>query len=267
MHIIANIVSFEKMKYLLTFILIIFYNENFSQDKKDTINLRNLGWHGIYTNYNISVLEMGKQTNIYREENKKIGLPTKDEKRIIFFGNSITQNWSGYTDYFKENNYINRGISGQTTYQMLLRFRDDVVNLKPAAVVILAGINDLAGNNGPVTKEEVIDNIKSMAEIAKANGIKVFLSSILPTYDFIWTPGVYPANDVIEINNNIRDYCENGSSIYVDYHTTMKDSRDGLKDNFTYWVEEVKRYDGVHPNKEGYREMERIVSNKLKEIF
>ena len=263
-----NIIRFDKMKYLLTFIFIISsFLENFSQDKKEAANLKNLGWHGIYTNLNISVLEMGKQTNIYREENKKIGLPSKDEKRIIFFGNSITQNWSEYTDYFKENNYINRGISGQTTYQMLLRFRDDVVNLKPAAVVILAGINDLAGNNGPVTKEEVIDNIKSMAEIANANGIKVFLSSILPTYDFIWTPGVYPANDVIEINNNIKVYCQSGSSIYVDYHTAMKDTRDGLKDKFTYWVEEVKRYDGVHPNKEGYREMERIVSNKLKEIL
>ena len=141
-----------------------------SQDKKEVANLKTLGWHGIYNNLNISVLEMGKQTNIYLEENKKIGLPSKDEKRIIFFGNSITQNWSEYTDYLNENNYINRGISGQTTYQMLLRFRDDVVNLKPAAVVILAGINDLAGNNGPVTKEEVIDNIKSMAEIANANG-------------------------------------------------------------------------------------------------
>ena len=263
-----NIIRFDKMKYLLTFIFIIsIVQENFSQDKKEAVNLKNLGWHGIYTNLNISVLEMGKQTNIYREENKKIGQPTKVEKRIIFFGNSITQNWSVYTDYFKENNYINRGISGQTTYQMLLRFRDDVINLKPSAVVILAGINDLAGNNGPVTKEEVIDNIKSMAEIANANGIKVYLSSILPTYDFIWTPGVYPANDVIKINNNIKAYCENGSSIYVDYHTSMKDGRNGLKDQFTYWVEEVKRYDGVHTNKEGYREMERIISKKLKEIL
>ena len=131
---------------------------------------------------------MGKQTSIYKDDNKKIGKPNKGEKRIIFFGNSITQNWSVYTDYFKENNYINRGISGQTTYQMLLRFRDDVINLNPSAVIILAGINDLAGNNGPVTKEEVIDNIKSMAEIANANAFKVFLISILPTNDFIWTP-------------------------------------------------------------------------------
>ena len=207
------------------------------------------------------------QLKKYEKENEQL-TKINDPNRVVFMGNSITEGWSNFDkDFFIENPFVNRVISGQTTPQMLVRFKPDVVNLKPAAVVILAGINDLAGNNGPVTKEEVIDNIKSMAEIAKANGIKVFLSSILPTYDFIWTPGVYPANDVIEINNNIRDYCENGSSIYVDYHTTMKDSRDGLKDNFTYWVEEVKRYDGVHPNKEGYREMERIVSNKLKEIF
>ena len=256
------------MKYFLTFILIIsIVSENQSQDKKENIDLKDLGWHGIYTNLNVSVLEMGKQTSIYKDDNKKIGKPNKGEKRIIFFGNSITQNWSVYTDYFKENNYINRGISGQTTYQMLLRFRDDVINLNPSAVIILAGINDLAGNNGPVTKEEVIDNIKSMAEIANANGIKVFLSSILPTYDFIWTPGVYPANDVISINNEIKNYCENNNSTYIDYHTSMKDERDGLKDEFTYWVEELERYDGVHPNKEGYIHMEKIVSKKIKEVL
>ena len=107
-----------------------------------------------------------------------------------------------------------------------------------------------------------------MAEIANANGIKVFLSSILPTYDFIWTPGVYPANDVISINEEIKNYCENTKSIYVDYHTSMKDKRDGLKDEFTYyWVEEVERYDGVHPNKEGYIHMEKIVSKKKKEVL
>ena len=256
------------MKYLFTVILILsIVSENQSQDKKEVINLKDLGWHGIFTNLNVSVLEMGKQTSIYKDDNKKIGLPKKGEKRIIFFGNSITQNWSVYTDYFKENNYINRGISGQTTYQMLLRFRDDVINLNPTAVIILAGINDLAGNNGPVTKEEVIDNIKSMAEIANANGIKVFLSSILPTYDFIWTPGVYPANDVNSINEEIKNYCENTKSIYIDYHTSMKDKRDGLKDEFTYWVEEVERYDGVHPNKEGYIHMEKIVSKKIKEVL
>ena len=264
----TNIIRFGIMKYFLTFILIIsLISKNFSQDKKEEINLKNLGWHGIYTNLNVSVLEMGKQTSIYKDDNKKIGIPKKGEKRIIFFGNSITQNWSVYTDYFKENNYINRGISGQTTYQMLLRFRDDVINLNPSAVIILAGINDLAGNNGPVTKEEVIDNIKSMAEIANANGIKVFLSSILPTYDFIWTPGVYPANDVISINNEIKNYCENNNSTYIDYHTSMKDERDGLKDEFTYWVKELERYDGVHPNKEGYIHMEKIVSKKIKEIL
>lgn len=227
--------------------------------------LNNLGWHGIYSNLNVSVLEMGKQSNIYKEENKLIRETKKKDNRIVFFGNSITQNWSVFTDFFKKKNYLNRGISGQTTYQMLLRFREDVVNLKPDAVIILAGINDLAGNNGPVSKEEVINNIKSMSEIANANGIKVFLSSILPTFDFIWSPGIYPANDVIFINNKLRNYCKNGNAIYVDYHTSMKDDKDGLKNQFTYWLEEHNRYDGVHPNKEGYLHMEKIVSKKIEE--
>ena len=108
------------------------------------------------------MLSTGKQDFLYKEDNHKIGLPKPKEKRIIFFGNSITQGWSSFTNYFKENNYINRGISGQTTPQMLLRYNDDVINLKPYAVIILAGTNDLAGNTGPITIEEIFDNIKSI---------------------------------------------------------------------------------------------------------
>ena len=119
------------------------------------------------------------------------------EKKVIFFGNSITQSWSDYTDFFNKNGYINKGISGQTTDQMLLRFKEDVVNENPYCVVILAGINDLAQNNGPISLEDIFENIKSMIKIANDNNIKVILSSILPAYEFLWNLGIYPSNDII----------------------------------------------------------------------
>ncbi len=189
------------------------------------------------------------------------------EKKIIFFGNSITQSWSSYTKFFSNNGYINKGISGQTTDQMLLRFKEDVVNEKPQCVVILAGINDLAQNNGPISLEEIFENIKSMIKIANNNNIKVILSSILPAYEFLWNPGIYPSNDIIFLNKNFKDFCKSGNAIYVDYHSSMKDKRNGLKDEFTYWRDDFDGYDGVHPNKDGYLKMEKIISKTLKKIL
>ena len=188
------------------------------------------------------------------------------EKKVIFFGNSITQSWSEYTGFFNKNGYINKGISGQTTDQMLVRFKEDVVNEKPYCVVILAGINDLAQNNGPISLEEIFENIKSMIKIANNNNIKVILSSILPAYEFLWNPGIYPSNDIIFLNKNFKDFCKSGNAIYVDYHSSMKDKRNGLKDEFTYWRDDFDGYDGVHPNKDGYLKMEKIISKILKKI-
>jgi len=189
------------------------------------------------------------------------------EKKVIFFGNSITQSWSDYTDFFNKNGYINKGISGQTTDQMLLRFKEDVVNENPYCVVILAGINDLAQNNGPISLEDIFKNIKSMIKIANDNNIKVILSSILPAYEFLWNLGIYPSNDIIFLNKNFIEYCKSGNAIYVDYHSSMKDKRDGLKDEFTYWRDDFNGYDGVHPNKKGYLKMEKIISKTLKKIL
>ncbi len=189
------------------------------------------------------------------------------EKKIIFFGNSITQSWSDYTEFFSNNGYVNKGISGQTTDQMLVRFKKDVVDEKAYCVVILAGINDLAENNGPITLEEIFENIKSMVKIADDNGIKVILSSILPAYEFLWNPGIYPSNNIIFLNKNLKDFCKSGNATYVDYHTSMKDKRDGLKDEFTYWRDDFNGYDGVHPNKKGYLKMEKIISKTLKKII
>jgi lysophospholipase L1-like esterase len=189
------------------------------------------------------------------------------EKKVMFFGNSITQSWSDYTKFFSDNGYINKGISGQTTDQMLLRFKEDVVDEKPYCVVILAGINDLAQNNGPISLEDIFENIKSIIKIANDNNIKVILSSILPTYEFLWNPGIYPSNDIIFLNKNLKDFCKSGEATYVDYHSSMKDKRDGLKDELTYWRDDFNGYDGVHPNKKGYLKMEKIISKTLKKTL
>jgi lysophospholipase L1-like esterase len=188
----------------------------------------------------------------YKEENTKLGLPAPDEDRVVFMGNSITQGWGeAFPEFFEGKSYINRGISGQTTPQMLVRFRPDVVNLKPKVVVILAGTNDIAGNTGPSTLEMIEDNIASMVEIAKANNIKVVLCSVLPAYDFPWKPGLEPAQKIVDLNTWIKEYAIKNKIVYVDYFTPMADHRNGLKKEYSE--------DGVHPNLAGYKVMEPLV--------
>ncbi|MGB3152042.1 MAG: SGNH/GDSL hydrolase family protein, partial [Maribacter sp.] len=151
--------------------------------------------------------------------------------------------------------YINRGISGQTTPQMLLRFRQDVIDLKPEIVVILAGTNDIAGNTGPSTLEMISDNIKGMAELAHANGIKVILSSTLPAYDYPWKPGMEPADKIIALNKMIKTYAEANNHIYLDYFSAMVDDRNGLPKKYAE--------DEVHPTTEGYKVMEPLVEQAI----
>lgn len=213
-----------------------------------------------YLFFIITTLDM-KASNIDYQVN------IANEKKVIFFGNSITQVWSDYTNFFSDNGYLNKGISGQTTDQMLVRFKKDIIDEKADCVIILAGINDLAENNGPITLEEIFENIKSMVEIANDNNIKVILSSILPAYEFLWNPGIYPSDDIISLNKNIRDFCKSGNATYVDYHTSMKDKRNGLRDDYTYWRDDFNGYDGVHPNKKGYLKMEKIISKTIKKIL
>jgi lysophospholipase L1-like esterase len=184
----------------------------------------------------------------YRDENTKLGLPKSGEKRVVFMGNSITEGWGNLNpDFFKGKPYVNRGISGQTTPQMLIRFRPDVINLKPAVVVILAGTNDIAGNTGPSTLEMVADNIYSMAELAKANGIKVIISSVIPAFDYPWKPGLEPAEKIAALNEMLKTYAKKNGIVYLDYFSAMADDRKGLKAELTY--------DGVHPNEAGYKVM------------
>ncbi|MBC7567672.1 MAG: SGNH/GDSL hydrolase family protein [Pedobacter sp.] len=192
----------------------------------------------------------------FQEENGKLAAPAPSENRVVFMGNSITEGWKNTSpEFFNNRPYINRGISGQTTPQMLIRFHQDVVNLKPKVVVMLCGINDIAGNTGPSTLEMIEDNIAAMAEIARANKISVVLSSILPAFDFPWKPGMEPANKVISLNKWIKEYAATNKLIYLDYFSVMKDERNGLS-------KELAK-DGIHPTKAGYAIMEPLAEKAI----
>ena len=184
----------------------------------------------------------------YRQANAALPAPAPGENRVVFYGNSITEGWAQhFASEFPGKPYVGRGISGQTTPQMLVRFRQDVVALQPKVVVILAGTNDIAGNTGPSTIEMIEDNMASMAEIAKANHIRVVLSSVLPVYDYPWRPGLEPAGKIVALNAWLRNYAASHGATYLDYHSAMADERQGLRAALTY--------DGVHPNEAGYRVM------------
>lgn len=194
----------------------------------------------------------------FQEENKKLGKQTPENyvPRIVFMGNSITEGWLTHSpEFFQNKSYVNRGISGQTTPQMLLRFRQDVVQLEPNVVVILAGTNDIAGNTGPSTLEMIQNNIASMCEIAESNGIDVLLCSVLPAYDYPWRPGLQPAEKIKKLNQWIKDYAALNEWVYIDYYSAMVDEKGGLPSKYSE--------DGVHPNRAGYAVMEGILKEAL----
>lgn len=196
----------------------------------------------------------------YQEANTSLANSEIESNRIVFMGNSITIGWANArSEFFKGKPYINRGISGQTTPQMLIRFRQDVINLKPKVVVILAGTNDIAGNTGPSTIEMIVNNIKNMAELAHANNIKVVLSSTLPVYDYPWKPGLEPADKIIKLNAALEEYALDKGHIYLDYFSAMVDERNGLPKKYAT--------DGVHPTVEGYKIMEPLVEAAIAEAL
>ena len=196
----------------------------------------------------------------FQEANKALEAPASDENRVVFMGNSITIGWLNMRpEFFANKPWINRGISGQTTPQMLIRFRQDVIQLKPKVVVILAGINDIAANTGPATTEMIINNIKGMAELAHANGIKVILSSTLPAYDFPWREGMEPAKKVKELNALIEAYCNEKGHVYLDYYSAMVDERGGLPKKYAS--------DEVHPTQAGYAVMEPLVTAAIEQAL
>lgn len=189
----------------------------------------------------------------YTEANKALKIPPK----VVFMGNSITEGWRKADSlFFINNQYASRGISGQTSAEMLVRFRADVINLKPKAVVILAGTNDIAQNNGFISLENIMGNIISMTELAKAHKIKVILCSVLPASDFKWRHGLEPAGKIISLNKMIKEYADKNKLTYVDYHSALTNEQGGLPSSYSK--------DGVHPTLEGYKVMENLVLAALK---
>lgn len=182
----------------------------------------------------------------YRDADSKLGPPAEGQDRVVFMGDSITQGWN-LQKYFPGKPYINRGISGQTTTQMLVRFRQDVIDLKPKAVVILGATNDLAENTGPISLKAIEGNLLSMAQLATANGIRVVLCSVLPSANFWWHPGLNPAPKIAELNKAIEAGAAEHGYIYVDYYSKMKDAAGGLPHTLSR--------DGVHPMPAGFAMM------------
>ncbi|RYY69848.1 MAG: acylhydrolase [Chitinophagaceae bacterium] len=196
----------------------------------------------------------------YSSDNARLGAPKAGEKRVVFMGNSITEGWKLMDSaFFTGRPYIDRGISGQTSPQMLIRFRPDVIALKPAVVVILAGINDIAENNGPISLEAVFGNIVSMVQLAKANNIKVVMCSVLPANRFPWRPNILPAEKVIVLNKMLSAYAAENKISYVDYYSVMVDDKKGLPKKFAE--------DGIHPTVEGYKVMEELVEAGIKKAI
>jgi len=191
----------------------------------------------------------------YDKDNKAVAAPAKNQQRVVFMGDSITDSWDNPANgFFPGKPYVNRGISGQTTPQMLIRFRRDVIELKPKVVVILAGTNDIAGNTGPTTLEAIEDNLKSMAELATANRIRVVLASVMPVSDYEVRDGKpltqtvrRPPEKILALNNWIREFARANHHIYLDYFSAMVDASGFLKNELSD--------DGLHPNVQGYAVM------------
>jgi len=196
----------------------------------------------------------------YRDANAQLAAPAPGENRVVFMGNSITEGWAKLFDtLFAGKPYIGRGISGQTTPQMLLRFRQDVVALHPKVVVILGGTNDIAGNTGPSTIEMIEDNLASMAEIAQANGIRVVLVSVLPVADYPWKRGLDPAPKIVALNAWMKAYAARAGAVYLDLHTPMADERQGMRADLAS--------DGVHPTARGYALMAPLTEAAIQEAL
>ena len=196
----------------------------------------------------------------YSENNMKHAQSSDNEDRVVFMGNTITEGWSTILpEFFKGKSYINRGISGQTTPQMLIRFRPDVIDLNPKVVIILAGINDIAENTGPSTVKMISDNIISMADLAKINGINVIIASILPAKVFPWNPSINPPPKISAVNKIIEQYAKENGMIYLDYYSSMVDNNKALIESYGS--------DSVHPNKKGYKVMSVLAEKAIFKIL
>lgn len=198
----------------------------------------------------------------YRAADHALPPPDVNRPRVVFMGDSITDIWGrkkGTGSFFPGKPYINRGISGQTTPQMLLRFQQDVVNLHPAVVLILGGTNDIAGNTGPATNEMIENNFRSMSEIARINGIKVILASITPAAAYPWRPGIDPVRRIHAINDWLRQYCSKHGFVYLDYYDALAQADGAMKPGISF--------DGVHPNAKGFAIMAPLANNAIRKAL
>jgi lysophospholipase L1-like esterase len=195
----------------------------------------------------------------YAEQNKTGPAPKKGERRVVFLGNSIFEGWLRLRpEFFAGKPYFDRGISGQTTPQMLLRFYEDVLALQPEILVLKAGINDIAQNAGSYNQQQTLNNIKAIAQLARFNKIKVILCSVLPANEFRWRPGLEPADKVVALNKAIRDFAEQEGYFFLDLYTAVVDDKKGMKATYAE--------DGVHPTVEGYKVLEPLVEAAISSV-
>ena len=247
------------------FLFSIFSTASFAQQQGPQVTIPSTGFAGLdqYRASRIAVYtdDYGQLAR-YREANAALKPPATNEKRVVFFGDSITDIWK-LDESFPGKPYINRGIGGQTTSQMLVRFRQDVINLQPKAVVILAGTNDIAGNSGPISNEDMEANFSDFAELAHAHGIQVIFSSILPVYNY--TPeskdffAQRPRDRILALNGWLKGYCEKNHLFYLDYFDAMVDDKGMLKRELAN--------DGLHPNKAGFAVMAPMAEKAIQETL
>ena len=237
----------KELRFFLSMLLIIYLNKGCSIRKNDPLKdiditkiLMHLDWPNMAR---------------YDAQNKEVNLE-KNKDRVVFMGNSITEGWSHYMpEMFDNQTYINRGIGGQTTPQMLLRFRQDVIALEPKLVVILAGTNAIAGNTQLKDLETVAGHLFSMAELASENDIMVILCSVIPAAEYPWRKGKNPHIKIPQLNQMIRNYCDKNGHYFLDYFSAMTDGDNGLIESYGY--------DGVHPDDDGYRVMSELVKKAI----
>jgi lysophospholipase L1-like esterase len=240
----------NRTKILLPLITLIASQSISAQEKKplDNINVTEVLMH----------LDWPRM-DYFVDQNKSVDLG-KNDGRVVFMGNSITQGWAQYMpEMFDNQTYINRGIGGQTAPQMLLRFRQDVIDLQPELVVVLAGTNDIAGNTPLKDLETVAGHLFSMAELARAHDIKVILCSVVPAAEYPWRKGKSPDTKIPQLNKMIQDYCDVNHAHYLDYFSAMTDGKNGLIESYGY--------DGVHPDEDGYKVMAELVENAIDQLL
>jgi lysophospholipase L1-like esterase len=197
--------------------------------------------------------------NKYQEQNTALKTSGKTVD-VVLMGNSITESWVAMRPiFFRKNGYVGRGISGQTSAQMLVRFRQDVIDLHPKVVVILSGTNDIAGNTGPTTNDQIIDNISSMANLAEYHGLQIILCAVLPASDYSWAPGMQPHIRIPALNEQLKALANKNRYYFLDFFAAMDDEEAGLLSELTY--------DGVHPNKAGYKVMEPLLVDMIEVVL